>query len=672
MISVVVPLYNKGPHIRRALDSVLAQTDDDFEVIVVNDGSTDGSEGFVMRYTDPRVRLVNQANAGCSAARNRGVAEARADLIAFLDADDEWMPEHLATIRRLAARHPACGAYSTAFEIVTAGNRRVQPSFVDIPTVPYEGLIPNYFHTAFGCQIVSSSTVAIPMKVLGACGSFTVGVKSGEDMDLWCRIALKYRFAFSTYKGAVVHQDVGGRTGLSPRALGEFEAMGAVDEALASGELPVGVTRDDLVEYMNERLIVRAMRNVMHGHPADARRLLTRASSTRVHRGRLRRWIFLSYVPAPLVNFALDLRLSATSSRSRQRRVDAGNRPSAAAGRQRESFGGTPVTGTVAASVVIPLYNKARHISRALDSVLAQTCQDFELVVVNDGSTDGSERVVERYADPRIRLVQQANAGVSAARNRGIAEARADLIAFLDADDEWLPGHLETILRLRRKCPGCGAYATAFRIVTPRGEKTPPFIGIPAPPYEGVIPNYFRTVHGDHAVWTSAVAVHREAFNDCGPFPVGEPRREDLDMWCRIALKYPIAFSTDEGAVYHQEADNRVGNTPPELTEPRIVRTLENALAAGKLPDGVTSADLLEYMNIQLITRAIRILMQGLPERARPLLLKASATRAHRNMLRRWTLLSSLPAPLVRLVLGMRGFTVSVRSMQVKGIPRRD
>ena len=90
-------------------------------------------------------------------------------------------------------------------------------------------------------------------------------------------------------------------------------------------------------------------------------------------------------------------------------------------------------------SVIIPLYNKSQYIARTLDSVLAQTFQDYEVIVVNDGSTDDGPRIVRQYRDPRLRLVSQENRGLSGARNRGIAESRTDWVAFLDADDEWMP-----------------------------------------------------------------------------------------------------------------------------------------------------------------------------------------------------------------------------------------
>ena len=99
-------------------------------------------------------------------------------------------------------------------------------------------------------------------------------------------------------------------------------------------------------------------------------------------------------------------------------------------------------------SVVIPLYNKEKQIAKTLQTVLNQTYQNFEIVIVNDGSTDGSVEEVLRISDSRIRLVNQENGGVSAARNRGIDEAKGEYIAFLDADDLWDIDHLEVLYQL--------------------------------------------------------------------------------------------------------------------------------------------------------------------------------------------------------------------------------
>lgn len=106
-------------------------------------------------------------------------------------------------------------------------------------------------------------------------------------------------------------------------------------------------------------------------------------------------------------------------------------------------------------SVIIPLFNKEKYIVRALNSVFAQTYQDFEIVVVDDGSTDNGPELVQKYRDPRLRMVRQANEGPGAARNRGIKETTAPYLAFLDADDEWLPDFLRRYLEALKVNPDC-------------------------------------------------------------------------------------------------------------------------------------------------------------------------------------------------------------------------
>ena len=113
-------------------------------------------------------------------------------------------------------------------------------------------------------------------------------------------------------------------------------------------------------------------------------------------------------------------------------------------------------------SVVIPLYNKAHTIVNTLTTVMNQTYQDFEVVITNDGSTDNGVEVINKhFHDSRIRIVNQENAGVSAARNRGIDEAKGEWIAFLDADDEWLPTYLETIISSIARNPDNEIFITA-------------------------------------------------------------------------------------------------------------------------------------------------------------------------------------------------------------------
>jgi hypothetical protein len=216
-------------------------------------------------------------------------------------------------------------------------------------------------------------------------------------------------------------------------------------------------------------------------------------------------------------------------------------------------------------TVVIPLYNKETYVRRAVDSVLAQTFTDFEVIVVNDGSTDNGPALVRQYNDPRVRLIDQENRGVSAARNRGIAEAGGELIAFLDADDEWRPAYLEVVCHLREKYPEAGMYATAYLIRDACGNQRGAGIrGVPsAEDWEGVVANYFRAARlGEPPVTSSSACIPRHVFLDIGGFPEGVTYGEDLDTWTRIAGKYPVAISNVRAVIYHGDDPGRATCCP--------------------------------------------------------------------------------------------------------------
>jgi glycosyltransferase involved in cell wall biosynthesis len=207
----------------------------------------------------------------------------------------------------------------------------------------------------------------------------------------------------------------------------------------------------------------------------------------------------------------------------------------------------------LAISIVMPLYNKETDVNRSIASVLKQTVSDFEIIVINDGSTDKGPKIVRSIDDHRIRVVDQKNAGVSVARNRGIHESRADLIAFLDADDEWKPTFLETILNLKDKYPTCNVFATNYIYREVNGKYRLPIIrGIPLHPWDGIIDNYFDVaIKSDPPLWTSAVAVTKEAIRSVGLFPAGVTSGEDLLTWTKLALKYNIAYTTKACAFHY-------------------------------------------------------------------------------------------------------------------------
>lgn len=220
-------------------------------------------------------------------------------------------------------------------------------------------------------------------------------------------------------------------------------------------------------------------------------------------------------------------------------------------------------------SVVIPLYNKEGQIKKTIDSVLEQSFQNFEIIIINDGSTDKSVDVVQTFTDSRIRLFYQKNQGVSVARNRGVEVAQFDYIAFLDADDEWNVDYLKTQYQLILEYPQCGVFACAYQFILHDGTlrnlilNKLPFLGT-----RGLLENYFEVASCSHPpLWTSAVIVKKEAFVSVGGFPKGVISGEDLLTWARLAVKYSIAYSLNVVASYILDERYDLEGAPPRIPE---------------------------------------------------------------------------------------------------------
>lgn len=235
-------------------------------------------------------------------------------------------------------------------------------------------------------------------------------------------------------------------------------------------------------------------------------------------------------------------------------------------------------------SVVIPLYNKAGHIQRAIGSVLAQTYYDFEVIVIDDGSTDGGGDIVRTVTDSRVRLVVQENWGQSAARNRGIREASCEMVAFLDADDEWLPCFLEMVMALRESYPDAGIYATAYCICERNGIRSLAFDNHVSAFTGGLLEDYFLSALGPPLFFPSSVMVPKRVMEEVGGFPANLRRGEDLQTWAQIALRYRVAWSPACGAVYHLAADNRACLMFPVNLDPKFVfvAPIEEFLESGR------------------------------------------------------------------------------------------
>jgi cellulose synthase/poly-beta-1,6-N-acetylglucosamine synthase-like glycosyltransferase len=236
-------------------------------------------------------------------------------------------------------------------------------------------------------------------------------------------------------------------------------------------------------------------------------------------------------------------------------------------------------------SVVIPLFDKASTIRRALDSVCAQTAGAREILVVDDGSTDGGGALARAYPDERVRLIEQENQGVGAARNAGIRAASGELVAFLDADDAWEPDFLETILALRRDHPAAAVFGTGYLVHQAGLTRASILRGMPPGFDRGLLAPYFAVAaRSDPPLCSSSVAVTREALASVGGFPAGVPVGEDLLTWARLAVRFDVAYARAAKAHFWapEQVESRPGRVPqePDVVAAELRRLLREAGSA--------------------------------------------------------------------------------------------
>ena len=207
MFSVIIPLYNKAPYIAKAIESVLGQTYRDFEVIVIDDGSTDQSLEVAKTFENKSITIISQPNSGVSTARNNGVKLAKYPYICFLDADDWWHPTFLEEMKRLITDFPDAGIYGSGYYIVKNGQERIAP--IGVPQGFERGIIDYcevYAKTL--CMPLTSISVVIPKHIFDEEKGFKSQLKFGEDFDLWIRIALKHKVILVNKPLAYYNQDV--------------------------------------------------------------------------------------------------------------------------------------------------------------------------------------------------------------------------------------------------------------------------------------------------------------------------------------------------------------------------------------------------------------------------------------------------------------------------------
>jgi glycosyltransferase involved in cell wall biosynthesis len=464
LVSIVIPVYNGANYMREAIDSALAQTYQNIEIIVINDGSCDDgeTEAIAQSYGD-RIRYFRKDNGGCASALNLGIAEMRGEYFSWLSHDDRYLPEKVGhQIELLANMENKETIIYGGYEIINSESipqYTVRPDSVlsagqlDIPLLP---LLRGLIH---GCSLL------IPAKYFSEVGVFDISLPSTQDYALW----------FDMFRVSPLHFD--------PKILiqsrvhpdqGTHKIDRHIDECNA---LWSGFLRKLTPEEM------AAMEGSSYKFLVSTAKFLANTPYKEAHK--------------------LALKMAADCEAETK------------------------------VSVIIPFYNRVAWAIEAIRSVLEQTHQNLEVILIDDGSTDDLTPLVEFVgSDSRIKYFRQENSGPAKARNNGVERATGSYIAFLDADDLFYPTKLEVQLNFMQEA-GLAFSHTSYHRMDLEGN----VIGsISSGTLTG---NVFPGIMASCPIAMPTVMARAEVLKR-NRFPEHFEIAEDVCLWITIASKYEI------------------------------------------------------------------------------------------------------------------------------------
>jgi glycosyltransferase involved in cell wall biosynthesis len=490
-ISVIIPLYNGEKYIIQALDSVFEQSLPPTEVIVVNDGSTDEGPELVARYGEQhRLVLLHQANGGQSSARNLGIRHSHGRIIALLDQDDVWYPDHLRDLAQPFARdtYGTLGwSYSNLDEITADGRLSTRAALSVFPGEhPKTSLLKCLRQDMF----VLPSASLISRVAFDAVGGFDEELCGYEDDDLFVRLfAAGYRNVYNR-KPLGKWRVYTSSTSYTPRMA--RSRMLYARKLLRSFPDEPKLSR----HYSRDLIAPRFLKQVV-----EVARVALRVGDEAV--------IESCFEDMPFL----------------ERHIFSVGKPY------------FPRTDLLI-SAVLPLYNGAPFIEEAIQSILNQELVPDEIIVVDDGSTDDGPEIVAELAQRHpIRLLRKPNGGQSSARNLGVDHAHGDLVAFLDQDDVWYPNHLAELVKpfLEKRSVELGWVYSNLDEINEAGELiTQGFLDSAetAHPKRDLA----SCLKQDMFVLPSASLVSRRAFCHVGGFDERLSGYEDDDFFLRMFL----------------------------------------------------------------------------------------------------------------------------------------
>lgn len=507
LISVIIPAYNGARYIAVAVESVLNQTYTNWEIIVINDGSTDSTSQVLQPYLD-RIRYIERENQGVAAARNRGIEESQGELVAFLDQDDFFLPDKLTAQVALWNSSPSLGIINSGWRLVNEQGETIS----DItPWKPFPKL---NLETWIVHTPLLPSAMMFSRKWLKLVGGFNSEFDSVDDSDLVIRLAALGCEAAWLHQVTVCYR--------------QHDTNVSIKKALKQAELFIKLKQDffkkpDLPQHIRslenlalyEASIWMAWQLYYSNYLVEAVEYYQKSLRYTPYSAikTARDWIYRLDSISQAYGFPLDIQSLRNLSTWQQ------------------LMSGILPQKTVRVSIIIPTYNSACYIVKAVKSAIEQTYQDWEIIVVDDGSTDNTRHTLEPYSD-LIQYVYQENQGAAIARNRGCELAKGEFLAFLDAGDFFLPEKLEKQVACFDADRTLDLVQTGWLIVDKNDQ------GISGvKPWESAPKLDLETLILYKSVRPSAIMLRREWWERLGGFDPRFPPTADLDFVLRLALK---------------------------------------------------------------------------------------------------------------------------------------
>jgi|SRR6185437_5057881 len=299
-----------------------------------------------------------------------------------------------------------------------------------------------------------------------------------------------------------------------------------------------------------------------------------------------------------------------------------------------------------AVSIAIPLYNKADFVADAVRTALAQTFTDHEIVVIDDGSTDGGAENLRAIADPRLRVIRQDNAGVATARTRAMREGRGQYVAFLDADDLWHPDHLHHLMQMARQFPRAALFGNDF--AEGAGDASWAGGSRESVRYRPVEDYFAECAYGRAPLYTSSCMVLRQRALDAGGFPIGNYCGEDLALWIMLAADAPVVVSNFVGCHYRRGIDSLSWQSSYRNAPDVSMMALDGLLKAHPDWPAERRQAVREYYFRLALAHGLDCLHAGESAEARNFLRLAADTQKQRRRLWQARMLAAAPGPLRR------------------------